>query len=208
MELLKLKKIFAFTFLFVVISLISVLFQTDILVIGNQVATETGIVKPKIVNAFKIKEGYVQFIEEDTPEEFAFPLLSEVRSTLKIPRLRIEGNIVEGQDERMLDKGFWHFPSASPYSSKGNVVIIGHRFLKLPPHRDTFYHLDWVKVGDEIIIKTTDKTFRYIAREKLVVSSSDTYVLQQTLNQQLTLITCYPLWTSLERLVIIADKVE
>lgn len=208
MEVSRLKKLFIFTFLFTVAALLGVLFQNDILVVGNQVATGTGIVKVPDITIFAKKEGVVQYIDEDSHEVFDYPLLSEVNARLKIPRLRIDGAIVEGKDEKMLDFGFWHYPSASPFSSKGNVVIIGHRFLKLPPHRDTFYHLDWVKVGDSILLESKDKIFRYIAREKKIVSANDSYILQQTLNPQLTLITCHPLWTSAERLVIIADKVE
>lgn len=204
----RIKNLFLFLVFFVIISLLGVLFQNDLIVIGNQVATDTGIVSDKPVSVFVTKGGYIQFVDEEQQELLHAPLLSEVRAKLLIPRLGILGPIVEGTDEKMLDLGFWHFPSASPFAEKGNVVIIGHRFLKLPPHRDTFYHLDWVKAGDEIRIETEEGTFTYIAREQKIVKTTDTYILQQTLNAQLTLITCHPLWTSAERLVIIADRKE
>ncbi|MCC7304374.1 class D sortase [bacterium] len=208
MRVNKAKKLFLALTVILLVSILSVFFQTDLRVVSNQVTTEIGVASEVISPVFAIKEGYVQYVPEESADELQYPLLSEVHARLHIPRLGIEGAIVEGKDEKMLDQGFWHYPSASPFSAKGNVVIIGHRFLKLPPHRDTFYHLNWVKSGDEITIKTSRGMIRYRVREQRIVSVNDTYVLQQTLNAQITLITCHPLWTSKERLVIIGDRIE
>lgn len=209
MTLKTVKKLFITLTAVLVVGILYILFQTDIIIISNQVATDLGVSQTPPTQVFTKSEGYVQYIEEQSIEELSFPLLSDIHGRLSIPRLGIEGAIVEGKDEKMLDLGFWHYPSASPFATKGNVVVIGHRFLKLPPHRDTFYHLDWVKIGDEIHIKSDNRnTVRYKVREKKVVSIHDDYVLQQTLNPQITLITCHPLWTSKERLVIIGDKIE
>ena len=204
------KLLVALTFVIVIGILLYVLFQNDIIVVGNQVGEELGVIKSGPVEAFAIQGqgGYVEYVPEASPEEMDFPLLSTVHAKLVIPRIHIEGYILEGSDERTLDKGFWHFPSATPFSTKGNVIIIGHRYLKLPPQRDTFYHLDWVKNGDKITLNTDQKVFTYIVREVKIIDSTDVTVLQQTENAQLTLITCHPLWTSRERLVIIADKVQ
>jgi len=192
-----------------VVVLVYILFQNDIVVISNQLATDSGIIKQSVVAPFAFRGGYVEYVDEQTSDEvLSFPVLSTVKARVKIPDVGIDGYILEGKDENLLDKGFWHFPSASPYSSKGNVVIIGHRFLKLPPHRDTFYNLNRVKTGDKIEIITTDRVFKYVVREQKIIKTTDTYVLQPTINAQLTLITCHPLWTSAERLVVIADRVE
>jgi len=189
--------------------LLYVLFKQDILIISNQFASEAGIVEPQRIVPFEINGGIIEYVDEDSGEvtTSTYPNLQSVHAKLEIPRIGIVGAILDGSSEELLDKGFWHYPSASPYAPSGNVVIIGHRFLKLPPHKDTFYHLDRAKAGDDIMLKTGDQTFTYRVREKKIVKSTDTAVLQQTLNAQLTLITCHPLWTSSERLVIIADRV-
>lgn len=190
-------------------SVLYVMFQQDIQVLTNQVATESGLIEREKVIPFELKSGVIEYIDEESGETtaFTYPTLQSVNAVLEIPRLGISGQILDGTTEELLDRGFWHFPSESPYASNGNVVIIGHRFLKLPPHKDTFYHLDRVKPGDDIMIKTRADTFTYRAREKKVVKNTDVQILQQTLNPQLTLVTCHPLWTSAERLVIIADRV-
>lgn len=208
-DLQKLKKRFISGVLLLLCGLMVFLFQTDIIIVGNQLAQETGLQSTQgVIEVFARSGGEVEFLPEEYEDALNYPSLSEVQAQLKIPRINIEGRIYEGKDEKTLNQGFWHYPSASPFSEQGNVVIIGHRFLKLPPHKDTFYHLDWVKEGDEIIIETEEGTIRYRARSKLIVNVSDAYVLQQTLNAQLTLITCHPLWTSNERLVIIADRIK
>jgi len=189
--------------------LLYILFQNDIQVIGNQLATSAGVVVAEPVVPFEIQGGFVEYVEDgaETTVGESYPTLPSVNATLEIPRVGIVGKVLDGSDETLLDRGFWHYPSASPFASGGNVVVIGHRFLKLPPHRDTFYHLNRVRPGDDIMIKTTEQTFTYRAREQKIVKTTDVYILQQTLNPQLTLITCHPLWTSAERLVIIADRV-
>lgn len=207
-ELQKLKKRFVAATLVLLLGLVVFLFQTDIVIISNQLAVESGLsTASSQVEVFRRNGGDIEFIPEELEASLQYPSLSEVQAVLKIPRIGIEGRILEGKDEDTLNQGFWHYPSASPFAPNGNVVVIGHRFLKLPPHKDTFYHLDWAKEGDEITIQTEEGTVHYRVRVKQIVNVSDSYVLQPTLNSQLTLVTCHPLWTSDERLVIIADKV-
>jgi LPXTG-site transpeptidase (sortase) family protein len=195
--------------IFLICTVLYVLFRQDLQIIGSQVAAEAGLIANEPVIPFVLNGGIIEYVDEESGVVTAvtYPSLQSVSAVLEIPRIGISGQILDGASEELLDRGFWHYPSESPYSPSGNVVIIGHRFLKLPPHKDTFYHLDWVKPGDDIMIKTKSDTFTYRAREKKIVKNTEVQILQQTLNPQLTLVTCHPLWTSAERLVIIADRV-
>lgn len=153
-----------------------------------------------------------QYIFED-PEIAEIPYyqyqpIENFSAKLGIKSISVEGPIVSGEGEKTMKRGFWHYPSSSPLQQHKNVVIIGHRFYKLPPHKDTFYNLDKVSLGDEVVITTTVGTFHYQVTEKKVVNVSDTWVLNQTDYPQLTLITCHPLWTSKQRLVIISRLVK
>jgi sortase A len=102
-----------------------------------------------------------------------------------------------------MNKGFWHFPSSNLPGQKGNMVVIGHRYAKLPPNKDTFFNLDKVKVGDKIEVVQNDNQFTYIVTETKVVEKNDISVLQDYSDYRITLITCSPLWTSKQRLVIV-----
>jgi sortase A len=131
-------------------------------------------------------------------------ILEELDTKLTLNNLNIEGEIYQGESSLTMDKGFWHFPISKFPGEKGNVVIIGHRFMNIPPARDTFFNLDKTEIGDEIIVKHQQGEYTYIVVDIKEVLPNDTAVIQDTDDYRLTLITCTPLWTSEKRLVVIA----
>jgi sortase A len=131
------------------------------------------------------------------------PILEELDTKLSISSVNIEGNIFQGITSKTMDKGFWHFPTSVYPGQKGNSVIISHRFLHMPPYKDTFFNLDKVKKGDSIIVEQIDDQYTYIVSDVKVVEKNDVSVLQDSDDYQITLITCTPLWTSKQRLVVI-----
>ncbi len=73
-----------------------------------------------------------------------------------------------------------------------------------PPNKGySFFNLDKVKVGDKIEVVQNDNQFTYIVTETKVVEKNDISVLQDYSDYRITLITCSPLWTSKQRLVIV-----
>lgn len=130
-------------------------------------------------------------------------LLEELNTKIFINSIEVEGNIFEGIDSKTMNKGFWHFPTSNLPGQKGNSVIIGHRYAKLPPNKDTFFNLDKVKVGDKIEVVQLDQTYTYIVTDTKIVEKNDISVLQKYSDYRITLITCSPLWSSNQRLVVI-----
>jgi len=127
-----------------------------------------------------------------------------INTLLEIPSLDISGMIFQGEDSSTMDKGFWHFPLSKNPGEKGNVVIIGHRFMNIPPKKDTFFNLDKVDIGDRIHITSDLGEYNYIVLEKKEVEPNDISIIHDTDDYTLTLVTCTPLWTSQKRLVIVA----
>ena len=130
--------------------------------------------------------------------------MEELNTTLLIDNINIEGKVLQGKSSLTMDEGLWHFPISAFPGEKGNMVIIGHRFMNLPPDRDTFFNLDQTKIGEKIVISHKEGEYTYIVVEKKEVQPNDISVIQKTEDYRLTLITCTPLWTSEKRLVIIA----
>lgn len=130
-------------------------------------------------------------------------ILEELNTKIVITSIDVEGLVYEGVDSHTMNKGFWHFPPSNLPGQKGNIVIIGHRYAKLPPNKDTFFNLDKVKVGDKIEVIQSDNKFTYVVTETKVVEKNDISVLQDYSDYRITLITCSPLWTSKQRLVIV-----
>ena len=156
---------------------------------------------------FKTEEFSADSIEESiksTDIILDTKLLEELNTTLSIDNVLIEGRVFQGTSSQAMDSGFWHFPISKYPGQKGNAVIIGHRFLNLPPAKDTFFNLAKVKIGDEIVMKHDEGEWKYIVTEIKIVDENDISVVKDTDDYRLTLITCTPLWTSEKRLVVIA----
>jgi len=147
-----------------------------------------------------------QTIEESLGSDFVIEekILENLKTKIKIDSIQVEGNIFEGTDANTMDQGFWHFPLSQYPGNKGNSVIIGHRYAKLPPNPDTFFNLDKVKVGDRILVEQEDNSYTYIVTETKVVEKNDISILKSYGDYRITLVTCTPLWSSDQRLVIIA----
>ncbi len=144
-------------------------------------------------------------IEESIGKDFVIEetILENLNTKVIVNSIEVEGSIYEGVDSNTMNKGFWHFPTSSLPGQKGNVVVIGHRYAKLPPNKDTFFNLDKVKVGDSIEVIQNDNKFTYIVTDTIVVEKNDTSILQDYSDYRITLITCTPLWTADQRLVIV-----
>jgi LPXTG-site transpeptidase (sortase) family protein len=131
-------------------------------------------------------------------------ILEELNTIIRINELNIEGPILQGESSLTMDQGFWHFPISKFPGEKGNVVIIGHRFMNMPPAKDTFFNLDQTKIGERIVVAHHEGEFTYIVVDIKEVEPNDITVVQDSDDYRLTLITCTPLWTSEKRLVIVA----
>ena len=131
-------------------------------------------------------------------------ILEDTNTYIEIPSIAVEGIVVQGTSSREMDRGFWHFPTSKFPGEKGNVVVIGHRFEYVPPAKNTFYNLDKISIGDEIIVRDDNDSFTYIVTNTEVVEKNDISILKDTSDYRLTLITCTPLWTSEKRLVVTA----
>ena len=144
-------------------------------------------------------------IEESLGKDFVLEekLLEEKETKIIVDSVYLEGEIYEGVDSNTMDKGFWHFPTSQLPGQKGNFVIIGHRYANLPPKKDTFFNLDKIKVGDRIEVIQSDNRYTYIVTESRVVEKNDISILKDYSDHRITLITCTPLWTDNQRLVIV-----
>ena len=166
--------------------------------------TELSPTKEQILgtNSILVENGSIEeYLDEDLEID---PVLEKLNTKLYLDSVNIEGNIFQGITSQTMDKGFWHFPTSVYPGQRGNSVIIAHRYLHMPPAKDTFFNLDKVKKGDSIIIEQDDEKFTYIVSEVKIVEKNDISVLQDSNDYQMTLITCTPLWTSKQRLIVVA----
>lgn len=124
---------------------------------------------------------------------------------LFIPKLGLSELVYDGAVEP-LSKGVIHRPKTSTPDKASNTVLVGHRFMY--SERGVFYHLDKLAVGDELTLHWLSERYDYVVKEVKVVPPTAIQVEAPTDEPILTLYTCTPLWTSKDRLVVIAELKE
>ena len=115
----------------------------------------------------------------------AQPLSGSLLGRLEIPRLNVSAIVRAGSDSRTLQLAIGHIGGTALPGEPGNVGLAAHR--------DTFFRrLGEIRVDDQVRFVTRDGTFTYRVEGTRVVEPQDVWVLDQTTDPALTLITCYP----------------
>jgi sortase A len=106
---------------------------------------------------------------------------------LEIPRVQLNVMVMEGIAWRTLRLGAGRIPGTALPWTVGNVGIAGHR--------DTFFRdLKELQKDDVIRLATTSGTLQYRVVWTSIVGPKDTRVLENTPENALTLVTCYPFY--------------
>jgi LPXTG-site transpeptidase (sortase) family protein len=122
-----------------------------------------------------------------------------------IPSILLDQNIYEGSQTYVeLAKGVWRWPDGSTPDKGGNTILIGHRFTYTDP-RGVFYELNEVKLGEQIGVIWNGVIYDYNVTNIAQDAPTETSILNQTTQPELTLYTCTPLFSPKYRLVIIAQ---
>jgi LPXTG-site transpeptidase (sortase) family protein len=146
-------------------------------------------------------DGFFNF-DKPKPKPSQPPVV--LLGALKIPKLNISINIVEGAEQRELLLGAGHVPSSPAIGKAGNVVVAGHRTTRA---MHPFRHLDKMEAGDVVILKNDSHTYTYSTLEWFVVKDTENWVLGQVdgVEYCLTLITCHPVGSAKERIILRAE---
>lgn len=113
-----------------------------------------------------------------------------------IPKIGVEQAI----NNESIDYGVYHEPQ-SALPGKGTVILFGHRTL----HGSPFLKLDQLQAGDNItLIWPSIGNVEYTVKNTTIVDAS--YMMSTEQGDKLFLITCYPLGSSAQRLIIEADQ--
>lgn len=130
----------------------------------------------------------------------------EAIAILRIPRLGIDWQVVEGVKVADLKDGPGHFRETVMPGQLGNSAIAGHRTTYGQPFRN----IDQLDTGDLIEITTLVGTYTYVVTESLVVEPSDYGLVIPTVDPTiatLALVTCDPPYTARNRLIVRAALV-
>lgn len=124
---------------------------------------------------------------------------SNIIGILSIPKLDLNVGIGEGVDNETLKYSVGHFSDTAMPGQKGNLCVIGHRSYT---YGEFFNRLDEIEENDEIIVEYNGKEFKYKVTEIKVVKPEEVSVLNQSEEEEITLITCTPIRVGSHRLII------
>ena len=131
------------------------------------------------------------------------PQLGGLVGRITIPSIGVSKYVVAGVRLKDLERGPGLFPGSPMPGQKGNVAIAGHRTTFGAP----FSRIDELRGNERIILESKDGTFTYIVNgEPKIVLATDTAVAKTTNpdSATVTLVSCYPKWTSTKRIVVVA----
>lgn len=118
---------------------------------------------------------------------------------------------VDGSDEsvyiKSLKGGVAHHSGTSLPGQGGNIFIFGHSSTEtgIGRYAKVFERLGDLEVGDEVNIYHNRVKYTYTIFEKRVVAENNMSVLNETEDEQLTLMTCWPIGTDEKRLILKAS---
>jgi len=104
------------------------------------------------------------------------------------------------------------YPGSAKPGTDGNTFIFGHS-SNFPwisgDYNDVFALLDNVVYGDDIIVYYNQEKYVYKIFEKKIIKPGDVSILKKnTDTSEITLMTCWPVGTDLNRLVVIGKLVK
>lgn len=161
-----------------------------------------------------IKEAAEKIINTNTAKEDPGKI---TQFEIQITKIGVSAPVipnVDGKSEAMYDEalnyGVAHFKGTALPNSGSNIFIFGHSssVLGTGKYDKIFAKLGNIISGDEIEIKYNGKTYMYKVIKKEVVTADDTSVIDPTIDEQLTLMTCWPVGTDQKRLIIIANPTK
>ena len=136
-----------------------------------------------------------------------------------IPLIDIVNTHVDGSDELEdifmdeLEDGVVRYPGSGKPGQWGNAFIFGHSsnfpWMKWN-YNDVFALLDHVVYWDEVIVYYNQKKYVYKIYGKEVIRPGNVSVLHSDDKQdsQITLMTCWPIGTTLNRLIVTWDLIS
>lgn len=156
----------------------------------------------------------------NSQQESAAPQITRVSKDPKIiiPGIDVNAPVVYGMTntdepsvQRALQDGVLHFAGSPLPGQNGNGIFVGHSSnAPWAPgnYKFVFAPLEQLNINDTFNLHYDGVQYTYKITVKKVVAPEDVSVLAPTTHPSVTLITCTPVGTNLNRLVIHADQIS
>lgn len=142
------------------------------------------------------------------------PTVATNESFLVIAKIGVNApivwNVPGDQTLPALENGVAHYKGTALPGQIGNIFISGHSsyyWWNKGNYKEVFALLEEMNIGDKISINYKGTIYEYVVFDKKVVKPDNIDVLNQPNERILSLMTCVPVGTNLNRLIIIAKQI-
>lgn len=149
-------------------------------------------------------------VEVLVPEDPEFSIVVPVIGA----NARIKKNVDPGNEEvylRALQKGVAHAAGTAFPGEGGHIFLFAHStdyVWNIGSYNAVFYLLYKIRNGDEVNVFYKGQRYVYTVFDKKIVDPSEVeYLTRKTDSESLTLQTCWPPGTALQRLLVFAKRV-
>ncbi len=125
----------------------------------------------------------------------------EQATRIQIPSIEVDAPVLESDDWETLKHGAGHHVRSANPGERGNCVISAHNDI----FGEIFRDLPKLGLGDEVIVHTANRAYRYVVTQKRVIEPTEVEVLERTSSPVLTLLTCYPYGVDTHRIVVVGE---
>lgn len=135
--------------------------------------------------------------------------------TIIIPKIGVQAPVFyDVSYETIIEQlrnGVVRYEGTADLGQIGNVVLLGHSsdyLWSTGQYKTVFALLDKLTINDEIILPRGNNRYVYRVTQTKIFKPTELDVLQRTATPTLTLISCYPVGTTLRRIIVIAALAE
>ncbi len=164
-----------------------------------------------------IKKEFPNLNISITPLEYrlVIPKISKNVPVIEVPERYISEDIwtqFDKEVQNLLRQWVIHYPGTAGPGQVGNAFFTWHSSY-YPwdkwQYKDVFANLNQMEIGDTYFIYSNQKKYKYKIVDKKEIKPSEVNVLSQPNNAKIsTLMTCWPLGTTLRRLIVVGEQVE
>lgn len=136
--------------------------------------------------------------EEEKDHTYDYISMVNPIAILEIPKINLKVVVAEGTEDNIIKYAVGHFEETAMPGDTGNFALAGHRNFDTG---EFFLKLDRLANGDEMKVTTLDGTvYTYSVTNSFVVQPQDTYILEESEEPIITLVTCT--YDGSERLIV------
>jgi sortase A len=153
---------------------------------------------------------------QTTPEEKKESLPEVAENTVFIPSINVTAPIIwrvnntSSEVASALEKGVIQIKGTAMPGERGNIYLTGHSSNYVwakGDYNNIFALLGNLVAGDVAYIKFSNTTYVYKIYDQKVVAPTDLSIMAPSEDSRLSLVTCWPVGTSLKRIVLLAKQI-